>query len=200
MEYKVGDKVVVMDGEKSYVVEITNRYKLYANGYAYDGIRLFDNEDIEFLQRNIECRIESGPCPCGPKGEEGVKKEEKKYLKTWEAIKALEEGEEGLIARRLDWLTMEYGSENYIYMNNGKLAINGMIGSNHILNDMDEAKWIIEEPKKEIPKEFEGLKYILGSINNMDCGEKDCDKCPLGIEKCDMLDEIFFDMKEKYNF
>lgn len=189
IQYKKGDKVIVKDEDKSYVAEIIKKYNIFSDGEFYDVIRIFDKNIFSVGFNRIECKLE-----------EKEAKEDKKYLKTWEAIKALEEGKEGLIARRLDWLTIECGSENYMFMKNGKLSINGMIGTNHILNDIDEAKWILEEPKKEIPKEFEGLKYILGSINNMNCDNNDCDECPLGIDNCNKLDEVFFDMKEKYNF
>lgn len=177
MEYKVGDKVMVDIDGIGYNVVILCKYNMVKFGFEnlYDGKTINDGKYITFK----DCEIKK----------EEV--EEKKYLKTWEAIKALEEGYN---VKHKDWI-----HNQYIYKNKEGQIISNRVGPVEIDN-LDNEWLIYEEPKKEIPKEFEGLKYILGSINNMDCGDKDCDKCPLGMEKCDMLDEIFFDMKEKYNF
>lgn len=179
MEYKVGDKVMVKMDDEIQNVKIINIYKFigYNFEYLYDGILEKDKQLISFG------------------GNEIIKEEveEKKYLKTWEAIKALEEGYKIKCVNCEGYVCFD---KDGILVNEDNLKCNFTINEESIKN-----KWeIYEESKKEIPKEFEGLKYILGSINNMDCDDKDCDKCPLGIEKCDMLDEIFFDMKEKYNF
>lgn len=208
-EYKVGDEILVENNKKNNVVRIMNIYDMVGYGRMYDGIRLFDNEEVCFMDEHIKSRvIPKKECDYKvifkiddnvdvekvvKKLEEKIKKEveEKKYLKTWEAIKALEEGYN---VKHKDWI-----HNQYIYKNKEGQIISNRVGPVEIDN-LDNEWLIYEESKKEIPKEFEGLKYILGSINNMDCGDKDCDKCPLGMEKCDMLDEIFFDMKEKYNF
>lgn len=203
MEYKVGDRVIVSEGIEYYVVEIKNKYNLFNVGIVFDGIRINDNEIITF--KNSDIIAESTKLKnMIAKYDEVIKKEvseENKYLKTWEAIKALEEGKS---IRRKDWNNKNY---RLIKDKNGDILEIDNEGLKELADDVIDScdlkatDWeIYEEPKKEIPKEFEGLKYILGSINNMDCGDKDCDKCPLGMEKCDMLDEIFFDMKEKYNF
>lgn len=203
MEYKVGDKVIVKVNGGEYNVKIKNIYDAYGFTvrHFFDGKTLDGKHIITFGEYDIMGKILAGPCPCGPKGEEGIKKEEKKYLKTWEAIKALEEGRS---IRRKAWTNESYRlykTKNNDVFETDDNGLNEVLGECFDNLDLKADDWeIYEDHKKEIPKEFEGLKYILGSINNMDCGEKDCDKCPLGIEKCDMLDEIFFDMKEKYNF
>lgn len=174
--------------------DICKSNKACVSGSAYEMIKQVFKCDkckngVEYEPREWECLINEGKTNCDKFESKEV--EEKKYLKTWEAIKALEEGYN---VKHKDWI-----HNQYIYKNKEGQIISNRVGQVEIDN-LDNEWLIYEEPKKEIPKEFEGLKYILGSINNMDCGEKDCDKCPLGIEKCDMLDEIFFDMKEKYNF
>ena len=189
-DYNVGDKVIVIDGNKSFITEIIAKYGIVGFGCIFDGKRLFDKEIITFNENDIYKRILKENESI--EGLEKIEKvEEKKYLKTWEAIKALEEGYN---IKHKDWIYNQY-----IYKNKEGQIISNRVGPVEIDNLNNEWE-IYEETKKEIPKEFEGLKYILGSINNMDCDNKDCDECPLGMDKCNMLDEIFFDMKEKYNF
>lgn len=121
------------------------------------------------------------------------KVEEKQYLKTWEAIKALEEGKK---VRKNSWEMKEY-----IYLDKYGNIIQEN-GSDYELDCIyKEDEWeIYEKVKKEMPKEFEGLKYLLASINNMNCDKQNCDNCPLGIDNCNTLDDIFFDVKQNYNF
>ncbi|MGL4453820.1 MAG: hypothetical protein ACRCTZ_21905 [Sarcina sp.] len=209
MEYKVGDKVIVSEGIEYYVVEIKNKYNLFNVGIVFDGIRINDNEIITFKMSDIVANtlkykdlineydeiMNRWDVESGMKSEFEIlenENKEKKYLKTWEAIKALEEGFKISVDNCDSFKYLILDENKKIKTDYGKIVY---------LETIEDKKWYIyEEPKKEIPKEFEGLKYILGSINNMDCDDKDCDKCPLGMDKCDMLDEIFFDMKEKYNF
>lgn len=118
--------------------------------------------------------------------------EGKKYLKTWEALKALEEGNK---VARSSW----YDKNIYWFLSEDKYIYNNLKEKKEMMCTIGE-DWYIYEEKKEIPKEFEGLKYLLASINNLNCSKEDCDRCPLGKENCTKLDDIFFEMKEKYEF
>lgn len=132
MIYEKGDKVLVEIRGKEETCEILSR-----QGFKHYQVLILD-ENIKFITNvdYINGKVLAGPCDPGEKGVE----EEKKYMKTWEAIKALEEGKK---VRSIEWIG------NMYLVKEGDLIVDEkgvIVNINWFKCDWE----IYEEPKEEI--------------------------------------------------